>query len=88
MEFKTNLSDENAVPFEVVIFFLRKYLKQILQTKNFSFALFIPLLAIELKKMKTQRLMAKFLPERRSGLMQIPVFQNGMRKRICERSFG
>ena len=41
-----------------------------------------------LKKMKTQRLMAKFLPGRRSGLMQIPVFQNGMRKRICERSSG
>jgi hypothetical protein len=40
------------------------------------------------EKMKTQRLMAKFLPGRRSGLMQIPVFQNGMRKRICERSSG
>ena len=58
LEFKTNLSAENAVPFEVVIFFLRKYLKQILQTKNFSFTLFIPLLAIELKKKGLPRSMS------------------------------
>ena len=58
LEFKTDLSAENAVPFEVVIFFLRKYLKQILQTKKFSFTLFIPLLAIELEKKGLPRSMS------------------------------
>jgi len=50
LEFETNLSKEKAVPFEVIIFFLRKNLHEILRTKKFSFKLFIPLLAIELEK--------------------------------------
>lgn len=50
LEFETNLSQENAIPFEVVIFFLRKNIKHILHTKNYSFTLFLPLLAIELKE--------------------------------------
>ena len=50
LEFETNLTQENAVPFEVVIFFLRKNLRHILQTKDYSFTLFLPLLAIELEE--------------------------------------
>ena len=50
LEFETSLSQEKAVPFEVVIFYLRKNLQEILQTKDYSFTLFIPLLAIELGK--------------------------------------
>ena len=50
LEFETSLSQEKAVPFEVVIFYLRKNLQEILQTKDYSFTLFIPLLAIELEK--------------------------------------
>ena len=50
LEFETNLSQENAVPFEVVIFFLRKNLRYILQSKDYSFTLFLPLLAIELEE--------------------------------------
>jgi hypothetical protein len=50
LEFETNLSQENAVPFEVVIFFLRKNLRLILQSKDYSFTLFLPLLAIELEE--------------------------------------
>ena len=37
MEFETDLSKEKAVPFEVVIFFLRKNLIDIVQTENYSF---------------------------------------------------
>ena len=50
LEFETNLTKENAVPFEVLIFFLRKNLRHILQTKDYSFTLFLPLLAIELEE--------------------------------------
>ena len=50
LEFETNLSKEKVVPFEVVIFFLRKNLAEILQTKEYTFTLFLPLLAIELEK--------------------------------------
>ena len=49
LEFETNLSVEKAVPFEVVIFFLRKNLKSILQAENYSFTIFLPLLALELE---------------------------------------
>ena len=49
MEFETDLSKEQAVPFEVVIFFLRKNLINILQTEDYSFTLFLPLLALELE---------------------------------------
>ena len=49
MEFETDLSKEQAVPFEVVIFFLRKNLMNILQTEEYSFTLFLPLLALELQ---------------------------------------
>ncbi len=49
MEFETDLSKEQAVPFEVLIFFLRKNLINILQTKEYSFTLFLPLLALELE---------------------------------------
>ena len=58
LEFETDLSEENAVPFEVVIFFLRKNLQQILQTKEFSFTLFLPLLAIELEEKGLPRSMS------------------------------
>ena len=58
LEFETNLSGEKVVPFEVVIFFLRKNLHEILRTKNFSFTLFIPLLAIELGKKGLPRSMS------------------------------
>ena len=47
MEFETDLSKEQAVPFEVVMFFLRKNLINILQTEEYSFTLFLPLLALE-----------------------------------------
>ncbi|MBC8257573.1 MAG: hypothetical protein H8E38_01010 [SAR324 cluster bacterium] len=50
LEFETNLNREQAVPFELVIFFLRKNLQQILQNKAYAFNLFLPLLAIELEK--------------------------------------
>jgi len=50
MEFETNLTQKKAVPFEVVILFLRKNLQKILRTNDFSFNLFLPLLAIELEK--------------------------------------
>ena len=49
LEFETDLSKEQAVPFEVVIFFLRKNLIKILQTKDYSFTLFLPLMALELE---------------------------------------
>ncbi len=49
MEFETDLSKEQAVPFEVVIFYLRKNLINIIKTKNYSFTLFLPLLALELE---------------------------------------
>ena len=49
IEFETDLSKQQAVPFEVVIFFLRKNLINILQTENYSFTLFLPLLALELE---------------------------------------
>ena len=49
MEFETDLVKEKAVPFEVVIFFLRKNLTNIIQTENYSFTLFLPLLALELE---------------------------------------
>ena len=49
MEFETDLSKEQAVPFELVIFFLRKKLMNILQTEDYSFTLFLPLLALELE---------------------------------------
>mgnify|MGYP000586677052 FL=1 len=58
LEFETDLSRENAVPFEVVIFFLRKNLLQILQTKDYSFTLFLPLLAIELEEKGLPRSMS------------------------------
>ncbi|MBT3213201.1 MAG: hypothetical protein HN351_01015 [Deltaproteobacteria bacterium] len=58
LEFETNLSQENAVPFEVVIFFLRKNLQHILQTKDYSFTLFLPLLAIELEEKGLPRSMS------------------------------
>ena len=58
VEFKTNLSQENAVPFEVVIFFLRKNLHHILQSKDYSFTLFLPLLAIELEEKGLPRSMS------------------------------
>jgi len=44
------LNQEKAVPFEVAIFYLRKNLQEILQTEDYSFTLFIPLLAIELEE--------------------------------------
>ncbi len=50
LQFETNLTQENVVPFEVLIFFLRKNLRHILQTKDYSFTLFLPLLAIELEE--------------------------------------
>jgi len=49
MEFETDLSKQQAVPFEVVIFFLRKNMINILQTEDYSFTLFLPLLALELE---------------------------------------
>ena len=49
MEFETDLSKEQAVPFELVIFFLRKNLMNILQTEDYLFTLFLPLLALELE---------------------------------------
>ena len=49
MEFETDLSKEKAVPFELVIFFLRKNLINILQSEDYSFTLFLPLLALELE---------------------------------------
>ena len=49
MEVETDLSKQQAVPFEVVIFFLRKNLNDILQTEDYSFTLFLPLLALELE---------------------------------------
>ena len=49
MEFETDLSKEQAVPFEIVIFFLRKNLINILKTEDYSFTLFLPLLALELE---------------------------------------
>jgi len=58
LEFETNLIKEKAVPFELVIFFLRKNLHEILKTNNFSFTLFIPLLAIELGKKGLPRTMS------------------------------
>ena len=58
LEFETNLSQENAVPFEVVIFFLRKNLHHILQSKDYSFTLFLPLLAIELEEKGLPRSMS------------------------------
>ena len=58
LEFETNLSQENAVPFELVIFFLRKNLRHILQTKDYSFTLFLPLLAIELEEKGLPRSMS------------------------------
>ena len=58
LEFETNLSQENAVPFEVVIFFLRKNLRHILQSKDYSFTLFLPLLAIELEEKGLPRSMS------------------------------
>tara|TARA_B100000686_G_C16590341_1_gene862983 strand:+ start:245 stop:1009 length:765 start_codon:yes stop_codon:yes gene_type:complete len=58
MEFETDLSKEHAVPFEVVIFFLRKNLKKILKTDNYSFTLFLPLLALELENKGLPRSMS------------------------------
>ena len=58
LEFETNFSQQNAVPFEVVIFFLRKNLLQILQSKDYSFTLFLPLLAIELEEKGLPRSMS------------------------------
>ena len=58
LEFETNLSQQNAVPFEVVIFFLRKNLRHILQSKDYSFTLFLPLLAIELEEKGLPRSMS------------------------------
>ena len=49
MEFETDLSKEQAVPFELVIFFLRKNLMNILKAEDYSFTLFLPLLALELE---------------------------------------
>jgi len=49
MEFETDLSKQQAVPFEVVIFFLRKNLINIIQNDDYSFTLFLPLLALELE---------------------------------------
>ena len=58
MEFETDLSKEKAVPFEVVIFFLRKNLIDIVQTKDYSFTLFLPLLALELEEKGLPRSMS------------------------------
>ena len=58
LEFDTNLSQKNAVPFEVVIFYLRKNLLNILQTKDYTFNLFLPLLAIELEEKGLPRSMS------------------------------
>ena len=58
LEFETNLSQENAVPLEVVIFFLRKNIRHILQRKDYSFTLFLPLLAIELEEKGLPRSMS------------------------------
>ena len=58
MEFETDLSKEKAVPFEVVIFFLRKNLIDIVQTEDYSFTLFLPLLALELEEKGLPRSMS------------------------------
>ena len=58
MEFETDFSKEQAVPFELVIFFLRKNLIKILQTENYSFTLFLPLLALELEEKGLPRSMS------------------------------
>ena len=58
LEFETNLNDENTIPFEVVIYFLRKKLPLILEKKDFSFTLFLPLLAIELEEKGLARSMS------------------------------
>jgi len=58
LKFETDLSKENAVPFELVFYFLRKKFQQILQLKDFSFTLFIPILAIELEEKGLPRSMS------------------------------
>ena len=58
MEFETDLSKEKAVPFEVVIFFLRKNLINIVQTEDYLFTLFLPLLALELEEKGLPRSMS------------------------------
>ena len=58
LEFETNLTDKDTIPFEVVIYFLRKKLPLILKTKDFTFTLFLPLLAIELEEKGLPRSMS------------------------------
>ncbi|MBS1256194.1 MAG: hypothetical protein MAG581_02007 [Deltaproteobacteria bacterium] len=61
LEFETDLSKEEAVPFEVIIYFLRKHLDRILQTEDYSFTLFLPLLALELEEKGLPRSMSMIL---------------------------
>ena len=58
MEFETDIGFENTVPMEIFFFFLRKNFRQILITKDFSFTLFLPLLAMELEEKGLPRSMS------------------------------
>ena len=58
LEFETDLKDEKGVPFEVVIFYLRKNYTRILQSKDYVFTLFLPMLAIELEEKGLPRSMS------------------------------
>ena len=50
LEFETDIGFENTVPMEIFFLFLRKNFQQILNSKEFSFTLFLPLLAMELEE--------------------------------------
>ena len=58
VEFETDIGLENAVPMEIFLFFLRKNFLQILNSRDFSFTLFLPLLAMELEQKGLPRSMS------------------------------
>ncbi len=66
-QFETDLSTENGIPFEVVIFYLRKNLQKILQTKKYTFTLFLPMLAIELEEKGLPRSMSMINMQTKPG---------------------
>tara|TARA_B100001250_G_C19805680_1_gene793184 strand:- start:1365 stop:2174 length:810 start_codon:yes stop_codon:yes gene_type:complete len=58
LEFLTEIGFENAVPMELFLFFLRKKFQEIINSKDFSFTLFLPLLAMELEEKGLPRSMS------------------------------
>ncbi len=58
LEFETDIGMENVVPLEIFFFYLRKNFQKILNSREFSFTLFLPLLAMELEEKGLPRSMS------------------------------